>query len=289
MKHFIISMLTLSSFFPTCDAQNKLSDKEIAAIKKDMAENPECRTHLMWLEDDGRADYYLRTAPERCPDELQALIGFSESWHLDNSRIQQLEQLLCPKRGSSKAEKALSQHFKDVEKAKHTFECARKAEERYLKMVSVLTPLIEKKRNQTFKVPEGDLIYFEYHSGGGMVYKPASHGELKRLDDGSYIALLDTYSFDKLDTIAITPQQVDTIRTMLIEGEVYKMPRYHDEHYMLLDAPSSSVSVKFTDASFSCNSFPPTDWGGKNIYEVYRYLKALQPKREMTEEEKRFF
>jgi hypothetical protein len=289
MKHFIISMLTLSSFIPTCYAQNKLSDQEIAAIKKDMAENPECRTHLMWLEDDGRADYYLRTAPERCPDELQALIGFSESWHLDNNRILQLEQLLCPKRGSSKAEKALSQHFKDVEKAKHTFECARKAEERYLKMVSVLTPLIEKKRNQTFKVPEGDLIYFEYHSGGGMVYKPASHGELKRLDDGSYIALLDTYSFDKLDTIAITPQQVDTIRTMLIEGEVYKMPRYHDEHYMLLDAPSSSVSVKFTDASFSCNSFPPTDWGGKNIYEVYRYLKALQPKREMTEEEKRFF
>ena len=112
MKHFIISMLTLSSFIPTCYAQNKLSDQEIAAIKKDMAENPECRTHLMWLEDDGRTDYYLRTAPERCLDELQALLGFSESWHSDNNRILQLKQQIYPKPGSSKSER----HYRNTSK-----------------------------------------------------------------------------------------------------------------------------------------------------------------------------
>lgn len=289
MKCLILSMLTLSTFFSTCWAQKRLSDKEISNIKEQMAKNPECRTPLMWLEDDSRADYYLRTASDRCLDELDELIHLAESWHEENSRIVQLEEQIYPKPGSAKSEKALAQHFSDVQKAKHTFECARKAEERYTKVVSVLVSVIEKKRHQTFKVPQGELIHFEYHSGGGMIHKPASHGELERQADGSYIALLDTYSFEKLDTIAITPQQVDTIRTMLIEGEVYKMPRYHDEHYMILDAPSSSVSVEFSDASFSCYSYPPTNWGGKNIYKVYQYLKALQPKREMTEEEKAFY
>ena len=290
MKCLLLSMLTLSTFFSSCWAQNKLSDKEITAIKTEMAENPECRTPLLWLEDDGRTDYYLETAPLRCPDELDELIHLSEPWHEENSRILQLEQQIYPKPGSSKSEKMLAQHFKDVEKAKKTFECARKAEERYSRMVKELVPLIESKRQQTtFKVPQGELTHFEYHSGGGMVHKPASHGELIRQDDGSYIALLDTYSFEKLDTIAITPQQVDTIRTMLIEGEVYKMPRYHDEHYMIFDAPHSSASVEFSDASFSCNNYPPTNWGGRNIYKVYQYLKALQPKREMTEEEKAMF
>ncbi|MBO4674265.1 MAG: hypothetical protein J5616_07940 [Bacteroidaceae bacterium] len=278
--------LSTSAFGQT---SQKFSDKEMTDIKEQMAKNPECRTPLMWLEDDSRADYYIRTAPDRCPDELEELIHLAESWHQENSRILQLAQQIYPKPGSAKSEKALAQHFNDTEKAKQTFECARKAEERYTKVINIIVPLIDGKRHQTFKAPQGELIHFEYHSGGGMIHKPASHGELERLKDGSYIALLDTYSFEKLDTVAITPQQVDTIRTMLIEGEAYKMPRYHDEHYMIFDAPSSSVSVEFSDASFSCSSYPPTNWGGKNIYKVYLYLKAQQPKREMTEEEKAFY
>ena len=118
MKCLLLSMLTLSTFFSSCWAQNKLSDKEITAIKTKMAENPECRTPLLWLEDDGRTDYYLETAPLRCPDELDELIHLSEPWHEENSRILQLEQQIYPKPGSSKSEKMLAQHFKDVEKAK---------------------------------------------------------------------------------------------------------------------------------------------------------------------------
>ena len=78
---------------------------------------------------------------------------------------------------------------------------------------------------------------------------------------------------------AVTKEQVDEIRKLLIDGEVYKMPRYHDLPVILLDGPGSSVSVRFTDGEYMCNSLPPSDWGGKNIIAVYNYLRALHPKK----------
>ena len=112
-----------------------------------------------------------------------------------------------------------------------------------------------------------------------MIHRPPIHGELRLQKNGRYIALLDTDSFNKFDTVAVTKEQVDEIRKLLIDGEIYKMPRYHDLPVILLDGPSSSVSVKFTDGEYMCNSLPPSDWGGKNIIAVYNYLRALHPKK----------
>ena len=66
---------------------------------------------------------------------------------------------------------------------------------------------------------------------------------LERQKDGKYIVALDTDDFHKLDTIPLTQAHVDTIRQMLIEGEVYKMPAFYDSPLLILDAPSGSVSV----------------------------------------------
>ena len=108
-----------------------------------------------------------------------------------------------------------------------------------------------------------------------------NHGKAKK--DGKYIVALDTDDFHKLDTIPLTQAHVDTIRQMLIEGEVYKMPAFYDSPLLILDAPSGSVSVKFTDASYSCNNIPPFKWGGECIEKVYQYLKTLQPEHKKTE------
>ena len=102
--------------------------------------------------------------------------------------------------------------------------------------------------------------------------RPAYQAILERQKDGKYIVALDTDDFHKLDTIPLTQAHVDTIRQMLIEGEVYKM-----------HAPSGSVSVKFTDASYSCNNIAPFKWGGECIEKVYQHLKTLQPEHTKTE------
>ena len=52
--------------------------------------------------------------------------------------------------------------------------------------------------------------------------RPAYQAILERQKDGKYIVALDTDDFHKLDTIPLTQAHVDTIRQMLIEGEVYK-------------------------------------------------------------------
>lgn len=113
--------------------------------------------------------------------------------------------------------------------------------------------------------------------------RPAYQAILERQKDGKYIVGLDTDDFHKLDTIPLTQAHVDTIRQMLIEGEVYKMPAFYDSPLLILDAPSGSVSVKFTDASYSCNNIAPFKWGGECIEKVYQYLKTLQPEHKKTE------
>ena len=289
MKKILAAMAFLG-LISSAYAQNDLTEEEIVGIAKKMETDWRFgKSDMIWMESASRFSQYMSTVSGRCPEELEFVLGGSERWHLENLRIAQVEKQIYPKPGSKKSEKNLSRYFQDTEKAKEKFASAREALQMYDQMKEVLPSLIESKKNQTYPVPQGELTYFDYHSGGGMMRQPAKHAELIRQKDGSYIAMLDTYSFDKYDTIAVAQTQVDTIRQMLIDGEVYKMPRLYDSPYLILDAPHSSASVRFADASFSCNNYPPSDWGGKSLYAVYQYLKALQPKREMTEEEKRMY
>ena len=282
--------MTLLSLMSSASAQNRLTEDEIAKVVQSMETDWRYgKSEVRWMEDAQKFSYYMSTVHDRCPDELENVVEASERWHRENLQIAQLERQIYPNPGSKKSEKSLNSHFKDSEKAKATFASAQEALRMYDQMMQVLPPLIDAKNRQAYLIPQGELTYFEYHSSGGMLREPAKHAELTRKKDGTYIAMLDTYSFDNHDTIAVTQAQVDTVRKMLIDGEVYKMPRMYDEVYLLLDAPHSSISVRFADASFSCNNYPPSNWGGKNIYAVYQYLKSLQPKREMTEEEKRMY
>lgn len=233
---------------------------------------------ILWLEDQGRLNHYLSTASQRCLDDLTSVINFAESWHADNERILQFKRQVYPNPGAKKSERELAQYFKDIDKARTKFQKAEENEAMYQRLLRETKPLIEKKKHETFTPPTGALTYFHFRQGGGMLYRPPLEATLTRQKDGTYRVMLDTEDFERLDTIPLTQAQVDTVRQMLIDGEVYKMPVYYDEPFLLLDAPSSSVEVRFTDADFHCNTFPPKNWGGKNIWEVYQYLKGLQPK-----------
>lgn len=264
-------------------AQDTLDKDEIKSIVTKM-ENDWLFgfNHVIWFENQSRFAEYLETIPLRCPYELESVVSFSKDAHDQNQRILQLKKQIYTKPGSKKSESTLARYFTDTEKAKQKFAAAEESERMYQQLIEAAIPFIESQDKRTFTIPQGELTYFYYHLGGGMVYRPASQATLERQKDGTYLVSLDTEEFDKLDTILLTQAQVDTIRQLLIDGEVYKMPRFYDEAVRVLDAPSGSVSVKFSDASYSCNNLPPSDWGGKNIYKVYQYLKALQPKHRKT-------
>lgn len=275
-KNLLVALM-LSGTTLTTFAQQKLSEKEIETTANLIENDWRFGTsHIIWLETPEMLSHYLRTAPERCLDDLTTVVSFAEEWRLQNQRILQVEKQVYSKPGTKKSEQSLRKYFTDTDKAKQRFAKAKEAEQMYQQLITETAPLIKMKENQVFTAPKGELTYFYFRQGGGMVYKPASQSTLRRQKDGTYTVELDTEDFDRLDTVVVTQAQVDTIRQMLIDGEVYKMPKYYDEPFRLLDAPSSSVSVKFSDASFSCDNFPPTQWGGKNIWEVYRYLKALK-------------
>lgn len=259
-------------------AQKTLDESDIKEIASKM-ENDWLFgfNHVIWFENQRSFAAYLETIPLRCPYELENVVSFSQSAHDQNQRILQLKKQIYTKPGSKKSESSLARYFTDTEKAKQKFAAAEESEQMYQQLMEATTPLIESQNKRTFTIPNGALTYFNYHLGGGMVYRPASQATLERQKDGTYLAALDTEEFDKLDSIFITQAQADTLRQILIEGEVYKMPRFYDDAVRVLDAPSGSVSVKFSDASYSCNNIPPSDWGGRNIYKVYQYLKALQP------------
>jgi len=260
-------------------AQEKLSPSELKAVANSIETDWQFGSSgVIWFEDQGRLNYYLETAPKRCLDDLTTVVNYAEEWHAENQRILQFKQQVYPKPGTKKSEQSLAQYVKDTSTALKKFQQAQENEAMYQRLIHETQPLINMKKQQTFTPPTGALTHFYFRQGGGMVYRPPLQSTLDRMKDGTYRVILDTKEFDVLDTIPLTQAQVDTVSQMLIDGEVYKMPAYYDTPYRLLDAPSSSVSVHFTDATYSCSSFPPSDWGGKNIWEVYRYLKALQPK-----------
>lgn len=279
-KIFIVCIMMTMLTSSEALAQKRLTETEIKGIVTLMENNPRCTTGLLWVENESRLSYFLTSVHGRCVDDLEMVLDYAQKWHADNARIVQLEQQIYSKPGKKKCEQALQQYFQNPDAARATFAHAHQAEGMYERLVREITPVLEGKRNQVFSAPQGELTYFEFRRGGGMRYAPPRHAVLKRGKDGSYTVKLDTSEFDVMDTIAVTQAQVDTVRQMLIEGEVYKMPRYYDVPMMVFDAPSTSVSVEFTDASFSCNANPPSKWGGKNIYAVYKYLKALQKKEE---------
>ena len=276
----ILSLIALTMSVGMGFAQKPLSEEEIETTATKMVDDWQFgHNYVIWMENQQALSHYLETAPLRCPEELESVVEWSEKPHKENQSILQLKQQIYPKPGAKKSERTLALYFKDTEKAKQKFAAAEESEEMYQRLIAQVVPLIESKKKQTFTAPQGELTYFYYHLGGGMVRRPASQATLERLKDGTYRVALDTEAFNKLDTIPVTQAHVDTIRQMLIEGEVYKMPSYYDQAIPIMDAPSGRVSVKFTDASFSCSDLPPSNWGGENIGKVYRYLKALQPKR----------
>ncbi len=282
----IALMMAISSGY----AQNKLTEEDIISTATRIENDWQFGyNHVIWMEDADRFSHYLQTVPLRCPYELELVVDLSKRPYEENQQILQLKQKIYPQPGSKKSENNLAKYFTDTEKAKQRFEAAEEAVQMYQQLIKEATPIIEAKNQRKFTIPQGELTYFYYHLGGGMINRPAAEATLRRQKDGTYLVALDTYKFHQLDTISVTQAQVDTIRQMLIEGEVYKMPAYYDEPMRILDAPSGSVAIKFTDVSFNCNNLPPLDWGGKNIRKVYEYLKSLQPKREMTEEERMLY
>lgn len=259
-------------------AQDKLSEEQIKAIAGQMENDWRFgRPIVMWMESESNLDYYLTTADQRCPEELEFVLELAEPSYKDCLQILRLQKQIYRKPGARKWEASLAKYFPDTDSARKRFASAADVVQMYEKLEKKLLPLIESKRSQTYNVPQGDLVGFVYRSGGGMVRRPPTYGELRRLEDGNYIALLDTDTFEKLDTVAVSKAQAAEIRALLIEGEVYKMPRYYDSPVLLLDGPTHSVSVDFTDGSFSCYGFPPSEWGGKNILAVYNYLRRLHP------------
>lgn len=278
MKYLSVLAIMFGTLFPLCHAQQKLTEEELSAVAKSIETGRFGHSLIIWTEDQGKLDYYLRTAPERCLGDLEMVAEMSEAWHLENRRILMLEKQIYPKPGSKKSEVALKKYFSDTEKAKKKFAAAKEAEQMYARLIGEISPLIKVKKEEIFKVPQGQLTYFYFRQGGGMVHRPPLMSVLTQQKDGTYTLVLDTTDFNRLDTLAVTQAQVDTVRQMLIDGEVYKMPTVYDAPVMLFDVPSSSVSVKFADATYSCNDYPPSQWGGKSIWPVYQYLKSLQPK-----------
>ena len=258
-------------------AQNKMSEEDIIAYAARIENDWRFGfSDVMWLENEQIFERYFETAPLRCPEELQTVLDMSGRAYQENLQILRLEKQVYRKPGAKKWEASLAKYFNNTDKAKEKFASARKYVEMYERMAKAFPSIIDGMRNRTYDVPKGDLVNFEFHSGGGMIRRPPIHLELARQKDGSYIALFDTEDFDRYDTLAVSKAKVDEIRQLLIDGEVYKMPRYYDTPVMLLDAPHSHVSVEFTDGSYSCSDYPPEEWGGKNIGAVCKLLRDLQ-------------
>ena len=275
----LILLIAMTLIMAPLSAQDKLSEEEIRSVVEKMENDWRFAFPMVrWMESESDFDYYIGTVHERCPDELEDVLEMAGDCYKESRQVLMVENRIYRKPGSNKWESSLAEYFKDTDKAKEKFAAAHRNVTMYEKMAKMFPPIIEGMRNKEYRVPQGDLVSFEYHSGGGMMYRPPTHGELRLRSDGSYIALLDTDSFNELDTVVVTKAQADEIRKLLIDGEVYKMPRHHDLPVLLLDGPSSSVEVKFTDGEYRCDSFPPSEWGGKNILAVYNYLRSLHPK-----------
>ena len=224
-------------------------------------------------------DYFISKMPLLSLDQLEGFLKIVEGMDKKNNRLFQMkDQVDASMIGGFEAAVAKYSSKPDevMKNIQERIDCSQKL----ALLKSALSSTIEKKRDQVFKVPEGDLVYYEDRTFGGML--PSTTYRLEKKTDGK------TYLTSTLgwrgDTTIVVPDAILThVQKLFIEGKGYEVAPLYMTPFRIYDAPSWSLEARFSSGERISSDGRQSHTDIQAIWDIQKYLKEIAPKPKPTD------
>ena len=113
-------------------------------------------------------DYFIQKMPQLSLNQLESFLKIVNDMNDENNMdLKRKDQVAASMKGGFEA--AVNKYSSKPEAVMKSIQEKVEISQKLGLLKSTLTSTIEKKRNEVFKVPEGDLVYYEDRTFGGMM------------------------------------------------------------------------------------------------------------------------
>lgn len=253
---------------------------------------------LMWLEDEGRAQGYLREIHQFSVPSMRQTLEYVEEEHKDALAILQAREEILgkklvkkldgkpKKKHLDKQDQILAKRFNDVEQVKKAFAKARETDLLCRRLSGAINHELNTRKAPG--MPVGALVRFEYSTNNGFAgfHKEVSLG----VKDGKKVVRAEErrmrFNDDKPDEpvydVTVDDSVFVRVRDMIEEGKLYEAGSVYQPDFMIFDASNWSMDIQFEGGSISSSGYATGPDHADTLSRVVNYLvevyNALKPK-----------
>ena len=241
------------------------------------------RPALFWLEDDERAEQYVRSMHDFSIQRMQETKEDVDKELQETQKILRVKKLLIGKsKKVKKQNKQLAKYFKDVDAARRYFDEAEKVDRRCQRLTSAISS--ELSRRVPPQMPSGALTNFYYRTANGFagyllevnLTKKEGKGCLSIKERRGMRGVPDEEQAEKEPKIIEVEDTVfQRVRDMVEEGKLYEVGKYYSPDYMIMDASSWSMDFKFEGGSISSGGYATGPDNSSALRRIIDYLKEV--------------
>ena len=194
---------------------------------------------------------------------------------------------ICGRKKGSKREAALSNYFKDMERANRIVASVEQINEDAPMLLGVIDH--ELKHRKPAVMPAGRLLSFSSSASNGFAgWRHELSLERNANGDGGTLNLKETnyrhFEPDGPKPTDITVEVADTVlqrvRDMVENGMLYEIGKNYQPDIMITDATSWSLYMKFEGGSISSSGYASGPDHHETLREIEAYLAGLIPKQD---------
>lgn len=224
-------------------------------------------------------DYFLKQMPKLSLGQLEDFLEIVNSMNRrNNSTLQMKEDVAASMKGGFEA--AVNKYSTKPDAVFKNIADRNEYAQKLALLQSMLTSSIEKKRDQVFEIPKGDLIYYEERTFGGML--PGTTYCLEKKNDGKTY-LTSTLGWRGDTTIVVPNGTLEHVQKLFIDGKAYEVAPLYMTPFRVFDAPSWSMDAKFSSGERISSNGQQARSGIKAFDIIEDYLRELAPKPKETD------
>ena len=224
------------------------------------------------------ADYYRSNASKLSVGQLESFVEILQESRKENDDIMEL----CRRANVSiegGVEAAINMYSWNSKSALENLMIRGKNDMNYSMLIDIFKKQIDINKKKEYVMPDGDLIYYSHKVSGGMLR--GTYYEIERKDDGKTYLTSNANFRDMGDTTIVVPDTALVhIKKIISDYKVYEIAPLYVSPYMIFDAPSTFVVVKFSSGkeihSDGRQSSPRND--GLDVINTYLLSLLPEPK-----------
>lgn len=224
-------------------------------------------------------DYFIKQLPLFSLDRLEDLLEIVNGMDRENNMLLQMkENVAASMKGGFDA--AVSKYSSKPDEVYKNIAQRNEYAQKFALLRSMISSNIEKKRDQVFEIPEGDLVFYEDRSYGGML--PGTTFQLEKKKDGKTY-LTSTMGRRDETTIVVPDTALAHVQKLFIDGKAYEVAPLYMTPFRIFDAPSWSMEARFSSGKTISSHGQQAGPGIAAFGKIESYLRELAPKPQATD------